>query len=947
MLVDGPAGVGKSRLVEHAVSELVEPGDVLMLGHCVDLYGEEMPYGGAADAVRGLIRRYGVEAVRSWSGRSAPALASLIPDLDPDVTEVAPSRLLEGFAALLENLSHERPTWLWIEDLHWSDRATRALVSWVMRTVAAPRLMVTCTLRTQEPSTPPAVTDFWTELRRLPHVRAVTLRPFTRHEVADHWRALSGSHPSAVLADRVGELSGGLPFYTELLAEAGWSVEQPLDESLRELASTPLTRLGPAGRAVVHAASVEDGRLSHAVLDAVLGGDVDVEAGIAQAVGAGVLTTEPGGDGYRFRHALIREAVADRLLPPERARWHSRWAARLEDSPTLAQDPFARIAAAHHWVGAGNASRAFDAALAAAELAGRIMALDEEARLLREVLELWPRVPDAEERCGYTRDDLLRSVVIVLAFLPDPPALRRLLDRELLTAGEDPVRDWVLREFRHRFFPADDEPAPPDVPDPDRAAADLVLTTPLEHPWLTRMAHELHWQFEREDPAMAARLAARGADSARLRVERTPPPRAYLPMTPTVDVVVADTGVQDVLYTTGDVEGAVRILEAMPRDLETRQIAGHEDYNLSDAQYVLGRYAEATATAQQGLSRIVEPHRAPGLWSGLMAQLAECQLALGRWDDAGTTLTRCGDLVVDDDLKSQALALAGLLACWRGRLDEAATLLARVQAAPKHMPELADLVRPRWLAAELAAARDDLDLVRSTLAPLWGDPGWEVASGHLWQPLLLQLRLEVDTLVQVAGPAADRARERVEACRAVAGWLHRVGDAGVAWDLHARAELGLADGCTDPGPWEETCAAWEKTGRVVEAAWARLRQAGCLAATRRRDEASAAVAGVRSLADDLGAVGLRAAADALATRIAGTGRRSGDAPYGLTGRELEVLRLVALGRSNAQIAEDLFISPKTVSVHVSSVLAKLQASSRTQAVATAQRTGLLEPFAQS
>ena len=94
-------------------------------------------------------------------------------------------------------------------------------------------------------------------------------------------------------------------------------------------------------------------------------------------------------------------------------------------------------------------------------------------------------------------------------------------------------------------------------------------------------------------------------------------------------------------------------------------------------------------------------------------------------------------------------------------------------------------------------------------------------------------------------------------------------------------------------------------------------------------------------AADLGAVGLPAAADALATRIAGTGRRGGDAPYGLTGRELEVLRLVALGRSNAQIAEDLFISPKTVSVHVSSVLAKLQASSRTQAVATAQRTGLL------
>ena len=78
--MDGPAGVGKSRLLEHAASQLVGPGDVLMVGHCVDLYGEEMPYGGAADAVRDLIRRYGVESVRSWSGRAAPALASLIPE---------------------------------------------------------------------------------------------------------------------------------------------------------------------------------------------------------------------------------------------------------------------------------------------------------------------------------------------------------------------------------------------------------------------------------------------------------------------------------------------------------------------------------------------------------------------------------------------------------------------------------------------------------------------------------------------------------------------------------------------------------------------------------------------------------------------------------------------------------------------------------------------------
>jgi DNA-binding CsgD family transcriptional regulator len=554
-------------------------------------------------------------------------------------------------------------------------------------------------------------------------------------------------------------------------------------------------------------------------------------------------------------------------------------------------------------------------------------------------------VPDAEERCGYTRDDLLRSVVVAIVTLPDPPAVRRLLDRELRTAGEDPVRDWVLREFR-RQFPSEDEPAAPEIPEAEWNAADLVLNTPLDHPWLPRIAHALSSHFYRDDTGLAARIAARGAEAARLRVERTEPSRAYLSMSPEADVLVADTAVQGALCAAGDWEGAVRILEAMPRDVPPRQLAGYIDWNLSDELHVLGRYEESIVTAQRGLNLIVEPHRAPMLWTGMMTQLAECQLAMGRWGDAETTLGRCDQMVLDEEQKSQAHALAGLLACWRGRLDEAGRLLERVEAASRPLPEPPDLVRPRWLAAELAAARNQLDVVRGILAPMWSDPDWEIASTHLWQPLLLELRMEVDLVLEVRGAAADQARERIEACRTVAAKLRRVGGAGVAWDLHVRAELALADGRVEPVAWQEACAAWEKIGRAVDAAWARLRQARSLAGNRQRDEASALVAGVRALAIDLGAIGLRDAAEAMGTRIAGTGRRSGDVPFGLTSRELEVLRLVSLGRSNAQIAQDLFISPKTVSVHVSSLLAKLQVSSRTEAVVAAQRRGLLQPLMQ-
>lgn len=939
VLVQGPAGVGKSRLIEQATTALVGPREVLMLGRCVDLYGTAMPYGGASDAVRDLIRRHGVEPARAWSGRFATALASLIRDIDPEVTEVAPGSLLEGFATLLDNAAAARPVWLWIEDLHWSDVGTRALVSYVMRTVRAPRLMVTCTLRTHEPAPSYDVLEFWSELRRLPHVSAVELQPFSRLEVAEHWDALEGGPASAREVDRVLELSGGLPFYTELLAGSGWTVERPVPPTLRELAASPMARLSANARFVVEAASVENGRLPHGVIRDVVGTGADVDSALAEAVAAGVLTLEEGGAGYRFRHALIREAVAASLLPPARSRWHARWAARLDEAGTSEMEPFAQIAAAHHWVQADDPTRAFDAALAAAELASRIVALDEEAQLLCEALELWPRVAQPETRTGYTRDDLLRSVVVVLAFLPDPPALQRVISRELAGPGGDPVRDVVLRDFRRRFRDGG-EGAGDGVA--DRAAADLLLATPLEHPWLTRAAVEVSYQFESEAPAVSERLTQRALASARLLAGRTSGPTAYLPMTPAVDVAVASCVVAGLCTATGDVEQAAHILATAPRDVGERQIASHADWYLAETLWMLGRHREAIEATEHALERIVEPHRAPLLWGGVMVQQAEAQLALGRWEDAERTLARCGQVLTDDAAICQALALTGLLACWRGRPDEAAVLLERVEAAPGPDPVPADVVRTRWLTAQLAASRHDLAGLRQALDSLWLQDRWHVASDYVWQPLLFELRVEVDLLLL---PSADgervEARRRVELCRGVAERLHRTGDTGVAWDLHLQAELELVAGSAEPSAWDEVCAAWDRVGRVHDRAWARLRQSACLASRKQREEALALVEEVRRTATDLGAFPLDDAARALATRVRSGGRRRRDAPAGLTRREEEVLRLLALGHSNAQIAEELFISTKTVSIHASAVLAKLHAASRTAAVATAQRSGIL------
>ncbi len=133
-------------------------------------------------------------------------------------------------------------------------------------------------------------------------------------------------------------------------------------------------------------------------------------------------------------------------------------------------------------------------------------------------------------------------------------------------------------------------------------------------------------------------------------------------------------------------------------------------------------------------------------------------------------------------------------------------------------------------------------------------------------------------------------------------------------------------------------------GYLYEVARARWRLAEALAEAGRRDEAAEQWREAAQAADRLGARPLRAALDDLARRArigpAPDDGRPGAALASLTGREREVLRLIAAGRSNREIAAALFIAPKTASVHVSNILSKLGAASRTEAAAVAHREGL-------
>jgi ATP/maltotriose-dependent transcriptional regulator MalT len=268
-----------------------------------------------------------------------------------------------------------------------------------------------------------------------------------------------------------------------------------------------------------------------------------------------------------------------------------------------------------------------------------------------------------------------------------------------------------------------------------------------------------------------------------------------------------------------------------------------------------------------------------------------------------------------------ALLFAGMaeLALWRGDLDQAKQQVA--EAVP-----LVAAANPRYTAPVYAlGVRVEADRAELARARHPGQPAPDDATATAL----------LDRLDQAAaGPAAAGLPELA------------------AWQATARAERTRQRGPADPAAWA-TAAAWERLGQPYRAAYAGFRQAeALLAATGDRDTAAVVLGRAAEVTGRLGPRPLDAEVKALARRArldlapAGgatapaAGPPTPAAQLGLTPREVEVLALVAAGRSNRQIAQALFISPKTVGVHVSNILAKLGAAGRVEAAAIAHRLGL-------
>jgi DNA-binding CsgD family transcriptional regulator/tetratricopeptide (TPR) repeat protein len=957
-VIGGEAGIGKTRLTDQLADVANQQGARVLRGGCVPLGEEGLPFAPVTHALRGLADQLDPAELEAVVGPARAELGRLLPDLAwsgdataaPVVTEASQGRLFELLLGVIERLAAWAPLLLVIEDLHWADRSTRGLVAFLAASLRSGRVLVVLTFRSDELDRLHPLRGLLGELARNRRTRRLELERFSRSELAEQLAGLLGADPPTGLVQDIYARSEGNPFFAEeLVLVGGGAGPAALPPSLQEVLLARVVRLGHRTQQLLRVAAAAGPGVTEPLLAAVAGmEEAALLDSLREAVDQQVLLPEPGGNGYVFRHLLVAEAVYSELLPGERGRLHTALAGALEAGVEAGEARASRAARlAYHWWAAGDQPRALHASVQAAAAAEEVYGFAEAQLQLERVLGLWDRVADAEQRAGMDRVSLLSRCAEAAYAAGDPTHAAELVRQALPLV--DPVRQAQRAGLLHEQL-ADclrmlGDPA---ALAQQRQAVRLVAPEPSPERArvLGSLAHLLALVDRFEEARGVAEEAAAIACQVGARAEQA----------------IARTALGSALVNLGEADAGLAELEA------ARRLAGQADdviimlrarNNHADLLLTAGRLEEAATVALGGLEEARQLGLARFYGPLLAGNATEALAALGRWDQAEQVSRQGLEAAPTDAVSVPLLCSRAVLELGRGDLEAAQARLRQLRRLlPTPIPE-AQKAGPLFAGlAELALWRGDLEQAKRLVAeavPL------VAANLRYAAPLYaLGMRVEADRaeLARARHPGqpapddgtATALLERLD--QAVAG----PAGAGIpelaAWHTLGLAERTRQPGQPDPAAWAAAVTSWERLGQPYRAAYAGFRQAEALLAAGDRESAAVVLGPAAEVTGRLGARPLDTEVRALARRArldltphvgapaVATGASTPAEQLGLTPREAEVLALVAAGRSNRQIAQALFISPKTASVHVSNILAKLGVAGRVEAAAIAHRLGL-------
>ena len=971
VLVVGDAGIGKTRFAGEGMRRAEAGGMACVQGGCLPLAGE-LPLLPVADALGqlswladgqllagalGKVPRY----VRAEVARLLPQLETASPDRAGRAEGWQRDRLFSALAELLGAVAPESGLVLVIEDVHWADSATLDCLTYLTRPGGSGTLTVVVTCRNDEMPLDTRVAGWLAHARAADGVEEIRLGPLSQVEAAQQIAGLVGGEPPEGFAEDLYTRAEGNPFFTEQLVAAALaspvgdmlSPPRGVPERLADLLLARVSHLGSDATTVLAALAVAGRALTEDILADITGlGSDAVRSAIHELRAARLLATNVTGGGYRPRHALLGEAVAGALLTGERVTWHERTAEALQRAGggTLAAE------AARHWAAAGRASEELQARVSAAGAAERVFGYAEAAVHLQRAIELCQAAPaaaDAAQAAGISVPRLYVRAMDALALSgdglhagalaeeacrrfaghPDHETVAVILQRAAYYRGiEVPAAGLPLIQKALRLF----EQGPPsaDYADALTDYASLFLLYAQGRHEASRAAFNRAREIAEAVGATALlpRLLSRQGDVA-LRCGEVREGFALLQQG------------RDVAGASGDSAGMVwvaiaevSVLVAMGRFQDASEVGLRELHAARQAG--LGAWFQtAILTVSVHDALIAQGHtaRAAALIDPLTTGppdrdswiLHDCraEIDLLRGDLEAATqrreLVRASTGLGSIEFARGTGELTAELALWAGRPGDAVEEVRRVLAL--HTSADVTIFCGRLLATGMRACADLAEQARARQDEPAATAALASADG---------LALWVDE--QAGAPFTDHPSEaRIPGDRA-------------SWD----AERTRLAGISDPDAWTAAAKAWDDLGRPHNAGYAWWRQAqaqldagqpATLAAAALR-AAAAAAEGHAPLQAQIRALAERARIP-LAEPRTGTGPEQvgQPSPYGLTGRELAVLRLLAAGRTNAQIGAELYISPKTASVHVTSIFRKLGVSGRVQAAALAERAGLLGP----
>ncbi len=955
-LVAGDAGVGKTRLVEEVMAGLAADRATVGRGSCLQTAQGALPFVAVAEALTAVCRASDPDRVHRLAD-ALPELGLLLPELAPVAPQVtlpgAPNgradvtgddasrlRLFDAISRLLAELSAERPICLVLEDLHWAEPSTRDLLPFLLAHLADRPVTIIGTYRSDAISRTHPLRPLLAELDRRPRVGRLPLAPFDLAELTAFADARLGTLPTARVLDEVAERSGGNAFYASELLDAHAAGRQTVRRELFDLILARIEPLSTDAKETLDLLAAGGGAVRDDLLAAVTQKDEDtLDAALHEAIEHQVVVV--GDDGtLRFRHALMQEAVYSTLLPRQRRRKHERYAAVLSDQPRLAASPESEAAElAWHLAEARRFDEAFAASLLAADAAERILAFSEALEHIESALELWdearrvdgppPTHLDLLVRAGSlaaASGNAPRAVTFQRAALreaDDLPATRQAvmhttLGRYLQSAG---MADHALEEYRTGVEL---------VPSTDVTAERAEVLAGLGGQLMLTMHHG------DAEPVLAAAI-----DVARRCDART-----------TLGHALNSLGC--VLLHQGHCEeGIAHLTEARDIAEELGSVSAIARYhvNLGSGLTLQGDLREAERVGREGIEFLDASGHPPVQRFYIASNLCETLCEMGRIDEAWE-LARSAPRPEGILPTTWTLHYSLLSALRQGDLEEAQRIVDAFEADTLAANDPQALYAFWNGVAQLATAMGDASRARNAIAR--GLPASHYVAHHL-EMRSLAITLEARDADRGVDGAAERAADELALMEAelaaTIGTPDRQSFRIRALLAQARARVAQAGRGDPTDQWRAAVDEWDGGGFAWNRADAQHHLGAALLRAGDRTGAARELVAVAEFAEQFGATPLGEATRALLDNAGLLAAASdgnddaaadNDARHGpLTAREFAVLQLIADGRTNRQIGEQLYISPKTASVHVSRILQKLNVENRTEAAAAGRRAGLV------